>query len=346
MRLVFLGIGLGAALLAAAPAQAALTLCNRTSYILYAATAAITTPQSQTAGWTRIVPGDCQVARKEALTAETYLVHARSSLAHSGPARAWGGSFPMCVRDANFTLNQTGAMAVCRTDGSFALPFAPLDTQGRTNWTMTLDEQPLLPSLMAAQLAGVKRLLRDNGRDPGPIDGSTSKLTGVALASFRKSMKAERLDNAALFTLMENEARLTNAPTGYTVCNDSKAPIDVALATIPRGKSPLDKPTSRGWWTVPGGACARLVTRPLAADSYHLFARRKDGAVVVGGKAMFCITSTAFEIAARGNCATAKHQGAGFVHTPTGGVVGFTVRIGEKGLIPQPRAISQTAMPK
>ena len=44
--------------LSSLPAQAALTLCNRTSYILYAATSAIRSPQSQTEGWTRIAPGD------------------------------------------------------------------------------------------------------------------------------------------------------------------------------------------------------------------------------------------------------------------------------------------------
>ncbi len=326
MRLAALVLALGVANMAT-PAQAALTLCNRTSYVLYGATAAINTPQSQTQGWTRIAPGDCQVARKEDLTAETYLVHARSSLAHAGPARAWGGTFPMCVRDANFTISQSGAMAVCRAEGSFALPFAALDTGGRANWTMTLDEQPALPSLMAAQLAGVKRLLRDNGQDPGPIDGSISKQTSTALAAFRKAHGADRLDNAAFFTLMENEARKRTAPTGYTVCNDGKAPLDVALAQTIKGK-----PLSRGWWTVPGGACARLITTPLAADTFHLFARRKDGAVLVGGKEIFCVAPTAFEIAARADCARAKQQEAGFVATPTRGQPGFTARIGEKGL--------------
>src|SRR5690606_3906286 len=107
MRLLLAAMG-GWLLFASGPVEAALTLCNRTSYILYAATAAINTPQSQTQGWTRIVPGDCQTARKEDLTAETYLVHARSSLSHSGPARAWGGGFPMCVRDNDFTLSQSG----------------------------------------------------------------------------------------------------------------------------------------------------------------------------------------------------------------------------------------------
>ena len=179
-------VGLAFALLCAAtPARAALTLCNRTSTILYAATAAIKSPQSQTQGWTRLVPGDCQVARPEELTAETYMVYARSSLAHGGPARAWGGNFPLCVRDGNFRFQQSGALAVCKEEGAFALPFATLDTKGRRSWTMTLDETPALPSLAAAQLAGVKRLLRDNGYETGSLGGGPDKKTGAAISAFR-----------------------------------------------------------------------------------------------------------------------------------------------------------------
>src|SRR6202000_2780937 len=86
----------------AAPAQAALNLCNRTSYVLYAATAAVTPPASEARGWTRIVPGDCSAARPEALTAPNIMVYARSGLGHSGPPRAWGGNFPVCVKDTDF----------------------------------------------------------------------------------------------------------------------------------------------------------------------------------------------------------------------------------------------------
>ena len=43
----------------AAPAHAALTLCNRTSYVLYAATAALNGQKGEASGWTRITPGDC-----------------------------------------------------------------------------------------------------------------------------------------------------------------------------------------------------------------------------------------------------------------------------------------------
>ncbi len=163
------------------PAQAALTLCNRTSYILYAATSAIQSPRSDTQGWTRMAPGDCQLARKEPLTAETYLVHARSSLAHSGPARAWGGSYPVCVKDGSFTIRQSVTQPYCTAEDTFALPFAPLDNRGRSVWTMNFDEQPALGSLSAAQLAGVKRLLADNGYKVGAINGKPDKATGAAL---------------------------------------------------------------------------------------------------------------------------------------------------------------------
>jgi uncharacterized membrane protein len=92
--------------------HAALTLCNRTSYILYAATSAIQSPKSETQGWTRITPGDCQLARKEPLQAANYLVYARSGIAHSGPSRAWGGAYPVCVKDTNFSIKQGGDPAL------------------------------------------------------------------------------------------------------------------------------------------------------------------------------------------------------------------------------------------
>ncbi len=52
-----------------APAHAALSLCNRTSYVLYAATSASRSPRRDTSRWTRIAPCECQWARKEQLTA-------------------------------------------------------------------------------------------------------------------------------------------------------------------------------------------------------------------------------------------------------------------------------------
>jgi uncharacterized membrane protein len=326
MRRLWLGAAL-ALLCAATPAEAALTLCNRTSTVLYAATAATKGAQTQVQGWTRILPGDCQVA--EDLTAQTYLVHARSSLAHSGPAKAWGGKLPICVKDANFSFNLP-ARAACKEDGAFTLPFAPLATGGRRSWTMTLDESPALPSLMAAQLAGVRRLLHDNGYDVGPLDGAPDKKTSTALAAFRRQMPSgDKAGNPELFMALEQQAFRTNAPAGYTICNDGKLLMEAALAEVGKGKISV-----RGWWTVPPGACARASTTPLAQADYYLFGRHKDGKPVLSGAEKFCVAPTAFEIKERGNCAGRGQAEAGFLRTQTNGAAGAVVHVGDKGLLP------------
>ena len=56
----------------------------------------------------------------------------------------------------------------------------------------------------------------------------------------------------------------------------------------------------------------------------------------------FCVSPTAFEIRERGNCAARRQAEAGFVRTQTGGLAGYTARIGDKGLI-APSANAQRA---
>jgi uncharacterized membrane protein len=313
--------------MACLPAQAALTLCNRTSYILYAATSAIQTPRSQTQGWTRIVPGECQLARKEPLTAEIYLIHARSSLAHSGPARAWGGNYPVCVKDTNFVIKQAVTAPYCTADDTFALPFAPLDNHGKSVWTMNFDEQPAM-NLGEAQLAGVKRLLKDNGYRIERIDGKPDKATGAALLDFRKRMRFSPIaGNAELFEALEQQAARKIAPAGYTVCNQSSQALLVALGQWENGR-----PTSRGWWTVQPGACAKALTQSLNNDKVYLLAQRKSGATLVSGPERFCTTASAFEIRGNDNCVGRGYSQSGFAATQTKGLTGYIAHIGSTGL--------------
>jgi uncharacterized membrane protein len=309
------------------PAQAALTLCNRTSYILYAATSAIQSPKSETEGWTRVAPGECQLARKERLTAETYLVHARTSLAHSGPPRAWGGAYPVCVKDANFSIKQAVTQPYCTADDTFPLPFAALDNRGKASWMMNFDEQPAM-TLTEAQLAGVKRLLKDNGYAIARIDGKPDKTTGSALADFRKRMHfAADAGNAELFTVLEREARKRIAPAGYTVCNDAREPLLVALGQMDNGNA-----VSQGWWTVQPGACAKTLTTPLSSDAVYLLAQRKSGGTLVGGPQRFCTTQAAFQIRGSANCTARGFTDSGFAATRTKGLAGYVAHIGPAGL--------------
>jgi uncharacterized membrane protein len=327
MKPVLLALLLAAGLgLMPGPAHASLTLCNRTSYILYAATSAIQSPKSATQGWTRITPGDCQMARKEPLQAASYLVYARSGIAHSGPSRAWGGAYPVCVKDTNFSMKQAVTPPYCAADDSFALPFAALDNRGRSVWTMNFDEKPLM-TLGEAQLAGVKRLLKDNGYKIARIDGKPDKATGAALADFRQRL-SPNAGNAELFDALERGAREKTAPAGYTVCNDSRDVLLVALGQIERGKS-----VSRGWWTVQPGACARTVTTPLKTDAVYLLARKKGGGTLVSGAKTFCTTPVIFEISGTQNCAARGLVESGFAMTATKGVTGYIARVGPNGLV-------------
>jgi uncharacterized membrane protein len=309
-------------------AKADLKLCNRTSYILEAATSTIKNTDSLTQGWTRLVPGDCVVALKGPLGAASYLVYARSALAHAGPPRAWGGAFPVCVKDGDFVLHQAVTQAYCTAADTFPLSFAPVNMKGgRRDWTMDFDETPALPSLTAAQLAGVKRLLTDNGYKVGAINGLPGKATEAALADFRRKMKFDpRDDNEALFTALEKQADAKSAPQGYAVCNDSSSSLLAAIAQMGPGK-----PRSRGWWRIAPKSCARLLTTPLSGPVY-LLAQKPAGPVVVGGGEKFCTSAVVFEVEGRGDCAARSLTEAGFVVTAGGGRAGYVAHVGDSGL--------------
>ncbi|HEX4179142.1 MAG TPA: DUF1036 domain-containing protein [Rhizomicrobium sp.] len=231
------------------------------------------------------------------------------------------------MKDANFTIKQAVTQPYCTADDTFPLPFAALDNRGKADWTMNFDEQPAM-SLTEAQLAGVKRLLKDNGYAVTRIDGKPDKATGAALADFRKRMHfASDAGNAELFTILEKEARRRIAPAGYTVCNDAREPLLVALGQIDKGNA-----MSQGWWTVEPGSCAKTMTAPLASDAIYIMAQRKSGGTLVGGPQRFCTTTAAFEIRGNTNCAARGFTDSGFAATRTRGLSGYIAHIGPGGL--------------
>lgn len=311
------------------PAKADLKLCNRTSYVLDAATQTIIkNTESLTQGWIHLTPGSCAVAIKGQLSGASYMVYARSSLAHAGPVRAWGGSFPVCVKDGTFSLHQAVTQPYCTQSDTFALPCAPVNIKDRRDWTTALDETPALPSLVAAQLAGVKRLLADNGYKVGAINGLPSKPTQTALADFRRKAKFKPGDgNDLLFAALEKQALTKTAPQGYAVCNDTAEPLVAAIAD---GGA---KPVSRGWWRIGPKSCAQTMTTALGGNAVYLLAQKLNGTVLVGGAEKFCTASGAFEVQGRADCAKRGMAEAGFIQTAGKGAPGFVAHIGDTGLI-------------
>ena len=319
---------LAASLAAISPAGAALKLCNRTSYILYTATATVTNSGATTKGWTRVAPGECETALPGKLKTQSYLVYARSALATSGPGRAWGGDIPFCVRDGAFTLPQKAVGGVCAAN-AFSVPFATLDTHGRPDWIMTFDDNPRLNSMEAAQLAGAKRLLKDNGYSVAAIDAKPDKATGTALADFRKKMKfADRDGNDKLFAALESEAAKHGPPPeGFTVCNDTRGDLILAV-----GENADSDAVSRGWWRVAPSACARAITTPLKEDAIWLSAQKPGGAALVTGPDQFCVTAQEFEIKGRETCPARGFTSTGFARIAVRGKTGALIHVDAKGL--------------
>ena len=324
-KLLLLAAGM---LLCATPAAAALKICNRTSYVLYAATASVQAGEVQLQGWTRLVPGGCQVPIESELSATQYFVYAKSSLAHSGMARAWGGTTLFCVKDSNFSLHLPLAVARCPGDDSFARPFARLDTHHMRSWTLTFDDAPPEASMIAAAKDGLQRLLRDNGFATGDPN---------AMARFRQRLHiSAKASDAQLFDALETEALKGATPAGYTVCNDSAGLVLVAL-----GQKMAAGWLARGWWKIAAGSCAKALSEALATDKIYLLAQKPNGGVLVGGAEKFCVTAAEFEVRGRERCAARGLSEAGFAATDVRGVSGYVVHIGAGGLVSHPGAISK-----
>ncbi len=195
-----------AAIIAAPPAQAEFRLCNRTSYVVYAATAVPSGAKADIRGWTRMIPGDCETAIAGDLSAPSYFVYARTSRAHIGPRRAWGGNTAFCARDPDFIL-QMPLHAPCKSVNASPLPFAAVDTHRARSWTMTLTESGNLPSLDAARIAGLKRLLQDNGLKTGAFDSRPDRNAAASLEKYRARRPPGVTAKASdLFNLLEADA--------------------------------------------------------------------------------------------------------------------------------------------
>ncbi|HVV28651.1 MAG TPA: DUF1036 domain-containing protein [Rhizomicrobium sp.] len=103
------------------------------------------------------------------------------------------------------------------------------------------------------------------------------------------------------------------ASAGFNVCNKSNLAARVAL-----GRFDGTQWTSEGWWTIQPKACAGVLTGPLQARYYYLYAT--DGAAGTWeGKTFFCVAPDArFRAAGRGNCAARGFDRRGFFEVDTG----------------------------
>ncbi|MEM1106017.1 MAG: DUF1036 domain-containing protein [Pseudomonadota bacterium] len=287
-------------------------LCNETSFIL---NAAIARPDDQALlveGWTKLRPGTCEVALEGPLTPGVHFLYAKSSDAHRGGTRDWGGDRKLCV-------DPTGSFSIesppeCSDFGLDERQFRPVMIERSSTWQTTFTETTQYTPDQA-EAAGVQRLLEDAGVFSGRVDGLLGRETRAAIRDFltAEGLSSETTDTD-LIDFLEQSAIARSREVGLTLCNRTERPIWGAIARQ-RG----DEWESRGWWRIEASGCARVIDRPLNQRDFYVYGEMEqpDGRVRLLRRAgdAFCVARSKFAIMGREQCEESAYRTASFAKT-------------------------------
>ena len=312
----FFAIALTLALPVSAAAQAnsdGWEVCNETSYIIEAATGRYEGQGVVVEGWTRLRPGACEKVIEGALQPGIHYLFGRSSTAHRGGSKLWGGKSKLCI-------DPTGSFAVenipdCTVMGLESREFRPVLIEDARRWRTSFTETEKR-NLDQASAAGVQRLLDNAGVYSGRIDGYLGRQTRAAIGDFltSKALDANTSD-ADLMDILEQTAIERARNVGLTFCNRTNKRIWSAMARR-RGEGW----ESRGWWLLEAGGCARVIDEPLLQAGLFAYAEMESGdgevRTLSRGSDAFCVSKAKFAITGREACEEAAYRTGLFVATP------------------------------
>ncbi len=289
------------------------SICNQTSYVIEIATGRIEDQGTIVEGWTRLRPGACETVLEAPILRGVHYLFGRSSEAHRGGRRYWGGDTSLCI-------DPTGGFSVetlpeCSLMGLEARDFRPILIESKTRWRTNLTETDAR-KLDEAAAAGVQRLLDNAGVYSGRIDGYLGRKTRAAIGDFleSKGLSAETSD-ADLMDILEQTAIERARNVGLTFCNRTTKRIWSALARR-RGEGW----ESRGWWLLEAGGCARVIDEPLLQAQHYAYAELDNGDGTIStlrrGVDTFCVSRSKFAITGREACEAAAYRTGAFVATP------------------------------
>lgn len=307
-------LGLAGALIIPSSAQSGPNgweLCNRTSYVVEAATGRPDGADVIVEGWTRIRPGQCEIALPGPLKPGVYFVFARSSKAHRGGQRDWSGAAPLCV-DSNGSfavenpsscqsmgLEQRNFTAV-RIDRGASMSFKETDLYDKAN--------------QSPQNAGIQRLLNDAGIFQDVVDGYLGRESRAAINAFLAERKLPlTTTQAELIDVLEDVANRRARQVGMELCNRTGNRI---LAGIARSRP--DGLESRGWWMIDANMCVRAVDESLITAPHYVFAEMTTDAGVrrlKNAATVFCTSRAQFAIVGNQNCEGRRYRSEKFVET-------------------------------
>ena len=292
-------------------------VCNETSFVLRVATATMIDGAVTPRGWTRLRPGGCQVI--ETMIGLPRYVYAESSRAYQGGVREWKGNAPLCAGEDDFVADPQQGCGPQNLDTRLYLPVEP--SEPVTSFVEAEDYGG------RAEIAGLQRLLRDNGYTVNRIDGVSGRRTLRTAAKFLADSKLPA-DSGLSEQIDALEARaLARMPEiGLTLGNTSSARIWAAI-----GERRGDDWESRGWWPLEPQDCVQPVAKRLKGQDVHYYARQEVKAVLgesgetvseagadkilrvtAASPSLFCISEARFSALGRENCSDTGYATANF----------------------------------
>jgi len=307
-------------LCAASPdAKAEYQYCNNTSYVLRSAIAYYADGQWTSRGWWTLLPGKCRTVMPQDLRHGTYYAYAESVPGHVGGTKYFAGDEPFCTGDGYFTLYGRD----CVRQGAEEGQFIKVEVGRERSWSTTFTEPTPFTS-EKAEIAGVQRLLSDNGYDPGQIDGNMGLKTRQAIAAFKTAhgLTIAELISEELLNALTEVANTKAEEQGLNFCNRTDEALWAAVAHQSEGVA-----RSRGWWKLDPGECSKVIRERLTPQEYAVFAV-VDGsggeAVVAGGEEVFCTAEVKFDIEGRDDCDGRGYNATGFVAIDVGDAASWT----------------------
>jgi uncharacterized membrane protein len=317
-------------LLAAAPAHADLTLCNRTSYRVDAAIGLEKHTIVATRGWFRADPGQCVKVAAGEIDADVVYLHTRTPPIYGNAPKAQSANNAMlCIRDGDFAIADARG--------------CPLSQQARFTATHPSDSTAGPTVYLAedagyddaqARLAGIQRLLSIAGYDAYPIDGVPGAKTQAAITKFLGDHKlaADTADQPAIFDTLLAAARDPQGP-GFSWCNDTQYDVMAALGVVEMGAV-----VTRGWYRIAAGKCLRpdlrgsphrLYSYAEAVDASGRTVHKGEAPLAWGGNVPLCTRDGKFELSNQKDCAARGLNSAGFAVIDAGANPATTVRFKE-----------------
>ena len=316
-------------LLAAVPAHAELTLCNRTSYQVQAAIGLEKRANVSTRGWFRVDPGACKQVLDGTLDADLVYIHARTPPVYGTAPIPQTGNAELCIRDGDFAIADARGCPV-RQQARFT---AARPSDAPAGPTVYLAEDAGYDDAQA-RLAGIQRLLAIAGYDAYPIDGVQGSKTQAALTKFLADHKlpADASTKPEFFDTLLTAARSPQG-VGFSWCNDTKYTVMAALGIVEMGSI-----VTRGWYRVGASKCLRpdlrgaphrLYSYAEAVDDSGRAIKRDHAPLSWGGKVALCTRDGKFELSNHKDCAARGLNSAGFAVIDAGANPSTIVRFKE-----------------